>query len=53
MPLIYMRENIPLKQNESMGKVFLPILHEKRNISLKQDKVSMRVLYPRSQSDFP
>ena len=45
MPLIYMRENIPLKQNERVRRVFLPMLQKKRNISLTQIKFSTRVLY--------
>ena len=40
MPLIYMRENISLKQNESLRRIFSPMLQKKRNISLTQDKVS-------------
>ena len=48
-----MRENISLKQNESVRRVFLPMLQKKRNISLTRDKVSKRVLYPSSQSGFP
>ena len=40
MSLIYMRENIPLKQNKSLRRIFSPMLQKKRNISLTQDKVS-------------
>ena len=44
MPLIYMTENVPVKQNDSVRMIFTPVLQKERNICLKQDKVSMRVL---------
>ena len=44
MPLIYMTEIVPVKQNDSVRVIFTPVLQEERNICLKQDKVSMRVL---------
>ena len=54
IPLIYMRENVPLKQNESVKKIFTPVFQEKRKIFLKQDKVLMLVLlHASSQSEFP
>ena len=51
--LIYLREKVPLKQNENVRRVFTPVLQEKRNISLKKDKVFTWVLfYAKSQSGF-
>lgn len=54
MPLMYMKENIPLKQNKNVKRIFTPVMHEKRNDSLKQDKFSTWVLlYASSQSGLP
>ena len=43
MPFTYVRENVLLKQNESVRRILTPVLQEKRNISLKQDMFSMRM----------
>ena len=54
IPLIYMREHVPLKQNKSVKKMFTPVFQEKRKIFLKQDKVLVLVLvHASSQSEFP
>ena len=51
---VTMTESVPLKQNENVSEIFMPVLQEKRNISVKQYKVSTWVLlYASCQSDFP
>ena len=45
MSFIYVRENVPSKQNENMRRISMPVFQEKRNSSLKQRKVSMWVLF--------